>query len=144
MEAEATKVFDAWEGFLAGREPHKSWDEVRDVMFGEGKIDEARVFYQAQELVASSRTPEGRSVLGDWSNIDRFLVGREKYIAAALSSSYSTFAVLKDGEWYERGEMGWWGIAHNEKDQSVWDEELKRLISDLPDDTLLSVYDVHI
>jgi len=54
------------------------------------------------------------------------------------------FAVLKDGEWYERGEMGWWAIVANEKDTDVWEAELKKLLDGLPDDTLISIYDCHI
>lgn len=57
---------------------------------------------------------------------------------------YRTFAVVKDGVWYERGEMGWWGIVINPKSGDAWDEEFDKLISNLPDDTLLSVYDCHI
>lgn len=55
-----------------------------------------------------------------------------------------TFAILKDGNWYERGEMGWWGVVHDEKDEKKWDEEFSKLIADLPDDTLISIYDCHI
>lgn len=53
-------------------------------------------------------------------------------------------AVIKDGKWYERGEMGWWGIVSNEKPEEQWDQEFKTLINDLTDDTLISIYDCHI
>jgi hypothetical protein len=56
----------------------------------------------------------------------------------------ATFAVLKDGKWYERGNMGWWGIVSDEKDEDSWEEEWKKLMDSLPDDTLVSVYDCHI
>lgn len=55
-----------------------------------------------------------------------------------------TFAILKDGQWYERGEMGWWGVVHDEKDDKVWDEQVKKLTSELPEETLISIYDCHI
>lgn len=55
-----------------------------------------------------------------------------------------TFAVIKDGKWYERGEMGWWGIVSDEKDEDEWKNQFKSLLNDLPDETLLSVYDCHI
>ena len=55
-----------------------------------------------------------------------------------------TFAVVKDGEWYERGEMGWWGIVSDEKDTEVWNNQFNKLLNDLPEDTLLSMYDCHI
>lgn len=59
-------------------------------------------------------------------------------------TSIATFAVVKDGKWYERGEMGWWGITINEKSDDVWQKEFDELFKSLPDDTLLSLYDCHI
>ncbi len=56
----------------------------------------------------------------------------------------TTFAVLKDGKWYQKGEMGWWAIVSNEKGPEKWDEEFYKLIDELPDDTLLTVVDAHI
>jgi hypothetical protein len=56
----------------------------------------------------------------------------------------NTFAVLKDGEWYSRGKMGWWAMVSDEKDEEAWDSEFKKLIEGLPDDTLISIYDCHI
>ncbi len=56
----------------------------------------------------------------------------------------STFAVLKDGEWFERGKMGWWGSVSNGKDVELWKSELQKLVHDLPDETLISIYDCHI
>lgn len=54
------------------------------------------------------------------------------------------FAVLKDGQWYERGEMGWFAIVSNEKSEEHWDNEIEKLLNDLSDDTLISMYDCHI
>jgi hypothetical protein len=55
-----------------------------------------------------------------------------------------TFALLKDGEWFERGEVGWWGSVHNEKEEKDWDGEFIKLVNDLPPETLISIYDCHI
>lgn len=52
------------------------------------------------------------------------------------------FAIVKDGEWHQRGECGWWGIVTDENDN--WDEEAKNLKKDLPYGTLLTVIDCHI
>jgi hypothetical protein len=56
----------------------------------------------------------------------------------------SAFAVLKDGEWYERGKMGWWGIVHDEKDEDEWKKQFATMLESLPDDTLISYFDCHI
>jgi hypothetical protein len=57
-------------------------------------------------------------------------------------SKFSAFALLKDGVWYAKGEMGWWAAVSDEKDN--WQEEFTKLIASLPEDTLLTVVDCHI
>ncbi len=74
---------------------------------------------------------------GEYKNLTR-----DEYINQ--DSGIVTFAVLKDGQWYESGEMGWWGMVSDKKADEEWEAEWRKLIEDLPDDTLLSVYDVHI
>lgn len=69
---------------------------------------------------------------------------RDEFIKDYASKPISALAVVKDGKWYEKGEMGWWGIIHNEKDDGAWDRELQSLIKDLPADTLLTFVDCHI
>lgn len=59
-------------------------------------------------------------------------------------SEISTFAVVKDGKWYERGEMGWWGCVSNEISEQEWEQQYQTLLQGLSDDTLLSIFDCHI
>jgi hypothetical protein len=56
----------------------------------------------------------------------------------------TTFAYLVNGEWIERGSMGWWGTVHKEKDEQKWTEEQKKIKDLIPDDALISIYDLHI
>lgn len=67
---------------------------------------------------------------------------KEQYIKR--NSRFSTFAVLKEGEWFEKGEMGWWGMVSNEQDEDKWQEEFNKLVDSLPDDILLTIVDCHI
>jgi len=66
---------------------------------------------------------------------------REQYLKKAITT---TFAVIKDGKWYEKGSMGWWGAVSDKKDIGEWAKEFEKLIVDLPDETLLTVVDCHI
>lgn len=54
------------------------------------------------------------------------------------------FAIVKDGHWYEKGQMGWWAVVLNEKDDHIWEEEVKKLLEGLSEDTIISIYDCHI
>ena len=67
---------------------------------------------------------------------------KESYIEN--NKKFSTFAVIKDGKWYEKGEMGWWACVSNEKESSNWGKEFDSLLKSLPEETLLSVYDCHV
>lgn len=57
---------------------------------------------------------------------------------------FGTFAVLVNGNWYERGQMGWWGMVSDEKDEDKWDEEFEKLLKEAEPDTRITVVDCHI
>ena len=59
-------------------------------------------------------------------------------------SEISCFAVVKDGKWYEHGKMGWWGVVTEAKESDEWEAEIKKLLENLPPDTLLTMFDCHI
>ena len=60
-----------------------------------------------------------------------------------LREPLSTFAFLGlDGEWHERGRMGWFGTVSGEKDD--WEDTFAVLLDKVPDDAWLVVVDVHI
>lgn len=135
---EAAQEYDRFHAVLNGREFPK-WSEIRE-RHGED-IDAARNEYQSNPVVKDMNNANFHFIFDDPK---RFLVSREEFMQAARNSAVSTFAVIKDGKWYERGEMGWWGIVTDEKDRDAWNDEFSKLLDGLPDDTLLSVYDCHI
>lgn len=59
------------------------------------------------------------------------------------NSSIATFAVLHDGQWYSRGNMGWWGAATNEKEQDEWQAEFDKIIASLDPDDEVTLIDCH-
>lgn len=79
-----------------------------------------------------------------WFEMDEFLCTREEYVQRHRDSALTLFAVVKDGVWYERGSMGWWGMVSNEQDRNEWNAKFSALIDDLPENTLLTVVDCHI
>jgi hypothetical protein len=54
------------------------------------------------------------------------------------------FCVVIDGEWYERGQMGWWACVSNEKDKDVWNEEVTKMLAEIPADSEVYNVDFHI
>lgn len=56
----------------------------------------------------------------------------------------SAYAILTpDGKWYERGEMGWFGISSNDKDKLFWEAEIIAILADNQDCMAVCV-DCHI
>lgn len=59
-------------------------------------------------------------------------------------SIFATYAVITpDGEWHQKGDMGWWGISTNEDE--AWDEKYReRFIDTANPDWVLYIVDCHI
>ncbi|NCQ50294.1 hypothetical protein GW796_00025 [archaeon] len=38
----------------------------------------------------------------------------------AARAEYNSLQVVKDGQWYQKGEMGWWGCSTDEMTQDEW------------------------
>jgi hypothetical protein len=136
------RVHDLWENRVEGPCPkHSSWPEVRAKHEANGiGIKAARKEYGSQPAVREVRSCETTR----WEKPDDFLVTRAAYIKAARDSAISTFAIIKDGQWYERGSMGWWGIVTDGKSDDEWNAKFAKLFDSLPDDTLLTIVDCHI
>lgn len=149
----ATERYDRMERLMGGKiEPlATSWEDLQDKpKYAKLDWDERRTLYWAQpqlkkleEVRRTTTDTKDKEFLG-WIEYSTYTVGREVFIKDAIDNAISTFAVVKDGKWFERGNMGWWGCVSNEKDPKKWNREFSRLLDKLPEDTLLSVYDCHI
>jgi len=125
------------------------WEDVIDPnnpLYNTLEWDARRnVYHEQPVMVRVKKIAElNRETLGHFFNINDFDCTLEEYVQEARDNATSTFAVLKDGVWYERGEMGWWACVSNEKNKGEWNQECSKLIDELPEDTLLSIYDCHI
>ena len=52
------------------------------------------------------------------------------------------FCIVIDGEWFEKGKMGWFGISHD--DNENWDMDANDLLKNIPEDSELYLVDFHI
>lgn len=116
----------------------ESWDSVRERITD---VDQAREFYNNQPGRLALRTSKDRDLI--WVE-DDVLVTREAYVKRAEDAAGVSFALLVDGKWMERGEMGWFGMHTDDVDYATWCARVRELIDGLPDDTILSAVDCHI
>lgn len=88
-----------------GSKTWKTWETARKE---EGEIDEIRKSYLEQPEVKAIK----EAFKNDYFlNIGEFQQEESQYVKEAGDGAFVTYAVLKDGVWYEKGEMGWWGMS---------------------------------
>ena len=149
-EARAAADYDSIAAVVKGR-TFKSWPEVRrefgcldgdHVNWPEGAMEKARDAYHEQEVIKELSSHKD---LFRWDGYEEYRQPREEFLAKARERALSSFAVItEDGKWYERGEMGWWGIVRDEKDVDTWDREFAKLLDNLTPDHYVTYVDCHI
>ena len=56
-----------------------------------------------------------------------------------------TYAFVdRNGDWIGSGDMGWFGISSNDKDERAWTDEIQKLMNEAKDDDFLAIVDCHI
>ena len=85
-----------------------------------------------------------QEALGLWRGADEFLTTRDEYIQQARDSAMVYYALVKEGQWFAKGEMGWFGMSDDSMTQAEWNRKFNELLDELPDDTLITIVDCHI
>lgn len=139
-ETQARERFAVWrEAFETHGRP-VGWDETLERL--EDNIEQARKEYWEQPAIAALR--ETRALGFSIKPVRDLGFDEEAYVQKQRDDALVSFAVLKDGKWHERGQMGWWATVSNEKDPNEWNREFQNLLNDLPPNTLLTAVDCHI
>ena len=76
--------------------------------------------------------------------IDRY---KNKELYARINASFSTYAVITpDGEWHQKGEMGWFGMSSESGDESLnWDLNFyDNFFKNADPETIVTIVDCHI
>ncbi len=135
---EANKTYDQLELILDGR-PMPSWNAVRE-KHGEN-IEAARTEYNSMPTVKDLN----KAQFYTWGDlVETFCNSREEYVEKCKNKTMVPFAVVKDGKWYQKGEMGWFGMSNDEMTQDEWNKQFWEMLKELPDETQLSLLDCHI
>jgi hypothetical protein len=114
----------------------ENWESVR-TRFDD--IQKAREFYNSQERVKALRENEIYFV-----DLEDYKYSRDEFIKRNEASQFTPYAVVLNGEWYEKGQMGWFGMSSNNMDETVWESKVKELIDSVDDDTVFTLVDAHI
>ncbi|MCD1124847.1 hypothetical protein LPW36_02150 [Jinshanibacter sp. LJY008] len=141
---DAKTEYQAFADAIAGMEFPKTWPEM--MLGNTGSIDELRKAYASQPAVEAVRQAVRDKKLPFTFQCSFDYYGRniDEYVKKCQAQCLTTYAVTMDGQWYARGEMGWFGLSSNEMTETEWNQKVAEMIAALPDDTVLSVYDCHI
>jgi len=130
-----------WDGWLVDKNGiHCNICTVKDLDFDRMREaeKESRARYYDQEMKKKEEKPEYKPLFWDFDHIPT----REEYINKELS--VAPYAFLHDGEWVERGEMGWWGISNDKFSAEEWDKKFEEFIKSLDPETEITIVDCHI
>ena len=133
---------DAIEGATA------KWNFIRDnIIKGESwltfeECDQDRERYWDQSVMKRFSEARTKQQVGFFLSLDDYRGTLESFVEKTRLSSFSAFAVLQDGEWMQRGDMGWWGCVSGEK--ADWNEQFRTIFDKIPDDAYITVVDCHI
>lgn len=138
--AKAAEEYDSFHAVVKGREL-KPWDEF---ILDYKDIEEARTAWHSNPVVKDIH-----KWIVDTCNYPLMETGgmlkqtKEQYVQSARDGAVATFAVVKDGKWYQRGQMGCFASVRDEMSNEQWQKQFAKLIDTLPDDTRLTIVDCH-
>lgn len=135
---EANETYDKIESILNGR-TYPSWKDIRE-KHGDN-LDAAREEYHSHEVVKAF-SEASFHIWGDF--YEEYGYSREEFVKRCENRTMVPFAVVKDGQWYQKGDMGWWGMTSNEISQDEWNDKFGELINSLDPETQLTLVDCHI
>jgi len=133
-----------------GYHPGLSWRTWEAVLADTtlGDIDKKRAAYHhqpdLQKVQATHKAAAGPHA-GVFFDYDTLLgCDADAYVAATSGGGITPYALVHEGRWCAKGEMGWFGLSRDDTNQANWTQQVRALIDSLPDDTLLTAVDCHI
>lgn len=142
------EVGGRWTGAFGDYDPYKDNDnyEPCNMCKGTGKRNdklgkEARA--KDPKYTCNGCNGTGKSLKFRLKNKDNIVTVDSLMKRADIDKRIPFAVVTPDGKWHEKGEMGWFGIAHNEKDENAWVKQIKKLIGKYKGHYIVAV-DCHI
>jgi hypothetical protein len=135
-EQDARKAFAIWRAIFHNLGQPRSWEDIRD---SGNDVDASRKLYHSQEAIKAFKK------LDSWNcPVSLYGYDEEAYVQRMRDHVFVPYAVVKDGKWVGKGQMGWFGTSRKDKTEDEWNKTFQDLLMDLDPDTLLTVVDCHI
>jgi 8-oxo-dGTP pyrophosphatase MutT (NUDIX family) len=82
--------------------------------------------------------------LPDFFDESLLKVPADKIRKVLAGHAWQPLAWLKDGDWVERGNMGWFGIVSDPCDYDEWDRYCRETWESIDDDAMITLVDCHV
>lgn len=132
----ARAEFGKWRRAFEEHGRPKSWTEVREAH--PENMDAARHAYREQPTI---RAMDDRMWV---CPVETYGFDEEAYVKRCSARALVPFAVVKDGQWYQKGTIGWFGVVIDEKNPDDWISQVAALFDGLDPDTQVTLVDCHI
>jgi hypothetical protein len=161
-EIKALKLWEDFEEATKGTTSPGSWrDFARKIVGPAWDLDSTSDMSELEREGFNARVEKARNEFGKepfviasrklniWGDAHTYFMldapdPKAAFIQRSINTSTTAFAILKDGEWIEKGKMGWFGFSTDKFDEDEWDTKVNEFLDSLPDDTLITVVDCHI
>ena len=135
--SEARKGFTMWQRIFEEHGKPESFESIS----GSGiTIEKARELFWKQPAVKA--VSEARLSFG--CPVEQFGFDRKAYVDKARDSALVPFAYVVNGEWFERGKMGWFACVSDEKSMELWQKQFQKVLDNTDPETFLTLVVCHI
>ena len=126
--------------------PRLSGEIIEEI--GEKNQDQFRELFWNQPIVRAMQEKKLFSQFCAPETVDAFGTGSEEaksyYVETARLGCVVPYSILHEGQWYQRGQMGWFGFSNDAMTQGEWVRKAWSLIESLPDTNKMALVDCHI
>jgi hypothetical protein len=115
--------------------------EIKDIdwtgMIDKVKAERRQVWDHMQNVFAGKEEPD---TFDGFNGITRE-TGYDEYINK--NWGIAPYSILHEGEWIEKGSMGWFGQSDDKVDDDEWDREFMKAIKNMDPETYITMVDCH-
>ena len=140
VRMKAFQDFSAWETITEEYGRPASVEQCLEMMKGASRM-EAHEFYSSQPAIKKFYAENPRIF---FCPVREYGFDKDAYVEREVQGLLVPFAIVKDGEWFQRGEMGWFGMSSNEMGRDEWSEFVNSMLAELPSETMITVVDCHV
>lgn len=144
---QANELWEKFEQLTAGLELPKPWVEFWHERDGkDNKPSEAtrEAFNEHPAVKVLQENREALAIGFMECPVKAFANGKEAYVQDTIDQAFLPFALLVDGQWFERGGMGWWGMVSNEKDTKSWGAIFREQLAKVDCERFITIVDCQI